>query len=159
MTTEEYLTKNTWVLTYHDHKNELWRPCDYIERGKIKSLKDLWELCSDAKNEMIDAIAMSMPLHDKGLLGSLRVSNIHKIMCLKKFEDYITSPIHVRGLCELTLVALEKRISGVLNLGAHNACSKYEFGRGLAEFDSSLFSCVRDVFISPIFSITFSMVD
>lgn len=53
-------------------------------------VRDLWEVCYDNKNDMIDAIAMSMPLHDKGLLGTFRVANIHKIMCLKKFENYIS---------------------------------------------------------------------
>jgi len=57
----------------------------------LSLVKDLWELCFDGKNEMLDAIAMSMPLHDNGLLGSLRVANIHKIMCLRKFENYIVS--------------------------------------------------------------------
>jgi len=41
---------------------------------------------------MIDAIAASRPVfHDKGLLGALRVANVHKILCLKKFESYIVS--------------------------------------------------------------------
>lgn len=57
----------------------------------LSPVKDLWETCYDGKNEMVDAIAMSMPLYDNGLLGSLRVANIHKIMCLRKFEDYIVS--------------------------------------------------------------------
>ncbi len=53
---------------------------------------DVWELCYDGKFEMIDAIAASRPvLHDKGVLGALRVANVHKILCLKKFENYIVS--------------------------------------------------------------------
>ncbi len=57
----------------------------------LNLMKELWEICYDGKNEMIDAIAMSVPLYDKGLLGALNVANIHKIMCLKKFESYIVS--------------------------------------------------------------------
>jgi len=54
--------------------------------------KDVWELCYDGKFEMIDAIAASRPvIVDKGLLGALRVANVHKILCLKKFESYIVS--------------------------------------------------------------------
>ena len=60
--------------------------------------KDLWELGYDGNHESIDAIAASMPIHDKGILGALRVANIHKIMCLRKFEKYIVSYAMVGSL-------------------------------------------------------------
>jgi predicted nucleotidyltransferase/uncharacterized protein (UPF0332 family) len=34
---------------------------------------------------------MSLPIFDKGILSALRVSSIHKSLCLKKFEKYIVS--------------------------------------------------------------------
>lgn len=75
-------------------KNEAIKLCENI-KPKIwihtKLIKDLWEICYDSKYDLIEAIAMSFPLYDKGILGSLRVSNIHKTLCLKKFERYIVS--------------------------------------------------------------------
>ncbi|MEK6859567.1 MAG: nucleotidyltransferase domain-containing protein [Nanoarchaeota archaeon] len=53
--------------------------------------KDLWEICLDSKYDVIEAIGMAFPLHDKGILGALRVAQIHKSLCLKKFEKYVYS--------------------------------------------------------------------
>jgi len=52
---------------------------------------DLWNYSLDSKFDIVEAIGMSFPLHDKGLLGALRVSQIHKSLCLRKFEKYIYS--------------------------------------------------------------------
>jgi predicted nucleotidyltransferase/uncharacterized protein (UPF0332 family) len=51
----------------------------------------IWQLCFDAKYEYVEAIAMSLPIHDTGLLGALRVANIHKILTIGKFERYVVS--------------------------------------------------------------------
>jgi predicted nucleotidyltransferase len=51
----------------------------------------IWEMCMDSKYDIVEALAMSFPLHDKGLLGALRVSAIHKSLVLKKFEKYVVS--------------------------------------------------------------------
>ena len=53
--------------------------------------KDIWEICMDSKYNIIEAIGMSFPLYDKGLLGSLRVAQIHKSLVLRKFEKYVYS--------------------------------------------------------------------
>jgi uncharacterized protein (UPF0332 family) len=55
--------------------------------------RDLWEICMDSKYNIIEAIGMSFPLYDKGLLGSLRVAQIHKSLVLRKFEKYVYSYI------------------------------------------------------------------
>lgn len=52
---------------------------------------DLWNYCLDSKYGIVEAIGMSFPLYDKGLLGSLRVSQIHKSLVLRKFEKYVAS--------------------------------------------------------------------
>lgn len=52
---------------------------------------DLWNLGLDAKFEVFEAVCMSFPVHDKGLLAGLRASQIHKSLVLKKFEKYVTS--------------------------------------------------------------------
>jgi len=51
----------------------------------------IWEMCMDGKYDLIEALSMSFPLHDKGLLGSLRVAEIHKTLVLRKFEKYVVS--------------------------------------------------------------------
>jgi len=58
---------------------------------QVKTPVDIWELCLDSKFEIISAISMSFPVYDKGLLGSLRVSEIHKSLVLQKFEKYVVS--------------------------------------------------------------------
>jgi len=57
----------------------------------IKTLKQIWEFAFDGKYPLVEAICMSFPLHDKGILGALRVASIHKTLVLKKFERYVVS--------------------------------------------------------------------
>ena len=57
----------------------------------IKTTKQIWELSFDGKYGYIEAISMSFPLHDKGILGALRAASIHKTLVLKKFERYVVS--------------------------------------------------------------------
>lgn len=52
---------------------------------------DIWNLGLDSKFDILDALAMSYPILDKGLLGALRVASIHKSLVLRKFEKYVTS--------------------------------------------------------------------
>lgn len=52
---------------------------------------DMANYCLDSKFDIIEAIGMSFPLHDKGILGTFRISSIHKSLCLRKFEKYIYS--------------------------------------------------------------------
>ncbi len=64
----------------------------------IKTTKQLWEICFDGKYTLIEAMAMSFPLYDKGILGALRVASIHKTLVLKKFEKYVVSYVLVGSL-------------------------------------------------------------
>jgi predicted nucleotidyltransferase len=57
----------------------------------IKSEVDLWNYGLDSKFQFVDAISASMPLHDDGFLGALRVANIHKSLVLGRFDRYIAS--------------------------------------------------------------------
>lgn len=57
----------------------------------IKTSKQLWEICFNSKYSLIEAISMSFPLHDKNVLGALRVASIHKMLVLRKFERYVVS--------------------------------------------------------------------
>lgn len=57
----------------------------------IKTPVDIWNYGLDSKFEFVDAIAAAFPLHDTGILGALRVANIHKTLVLRKFEKYVAS--------------------------------------------------------------------
>ena len=52
---------------------------------------DIWNFLMDSRYDLSGAIAMSFPLYDKGLLGALRVAEIHKTLVLRKFERYVSS--------------------------------------------------------------------
>ncbi|MFZ5955277.1 MAG: nucleotidyltransferase domain-containing protein [Nanoarchaeota archaeon] len=52
---------------------------------------DLWNLCLDSKFDIVEAFAMCFPVIDKGILGALRVAEIHKTLVLRKFEKYVTT--------------------------------------------------------------------
>jgi predicted nucleotidyltransferase len=52
---------------------------------------DVWELCLDSRFEIVEAFSMSYPIYDKGLLGALRVTAIHKSLVMRKFDKYVTS--------------------------------------------------------------------
>ena len=58
---------------------------------EILILSEIWQSCYDGKNEILQKIALSIPIFDKGLLKTLKVTEIHKSMVLKKFEKYIVT--------------------------------------------------------------------
>jgi len=58
---------------------------------QVKTPVDVWEICLDSKFDLLQAIAMSFPLHDNGFLGVLRLGEIHKSLVLQKFEKYVVS--------------------------------------------------------------------
>jgi predicted nucleotidyltransferase/uncharacterized protein (UPF0332 family) len=54
-------------------------------------LTELWQSCYDAKYDLLEMIALSMPTFDKGMLAAIKIAEVHKTMVLKKFEKYIVS--------------------------------------------------------------------
>jgi predicted nucleotidyltransferase len=57
----------------------------------LKTPVDLWSYGLDGKYEYLSAVAMAFPVFDKGILGALRVAEIHKSLVLQKFERYVVS--------------------------------------------------------------------
>ncbi len=57
----------------------------------LRTVSEIWEICTDQKFELSAAIFMSFPLYDKGILGAMRVAEIHKSLVLQKFEKYVVS--------------------------------------------------------------------
>jgi len=75
-------------------KKELIAEIDKIKKEVwiyLKTPVDIWESCLDSKFEIVSAIGMAYPLHDKGILESLRVAEIHKALVLQKFDKYVVS--------------------------------------------------------------------
>ncbi len=70
----------------------------------IKTISEIWEICFDGKYPYVDAMSMSFPIHDKGILGALRAANIHKSLILKKFERYVVSYVIAGSLVRGTAV-------------------------------------------------------
>ena len=63
-------------------------------------LSELWQSCYDAKYDMLQMIAMSAPVYDKGMLSAVKIAEIHKTMVLKKFEKYIVSYVLAGSLVQ-----------------------------------------------------------
>lgn len=67
-------------------------------KSQTMLLSELKESCFDSKYEVLDMIAKSTLLYDKGILSALKVAEIHKKMSIEKFEKYILSYVAVGSL-------------------------------------------------------------
>lgn len=63
-------------------------------------LSELWQNCYDGKYEVLQLIAMSAPIYDKGMLSAVKISEVHKQMVLKKFEKYIVAYVLAGSLVQ-----------------------------------------------------------
>ena len=57
----------------------------------IKTPVDMANYGLDSKYEFLEAVGVSFPLYDKGLLGAYRLASIHRSLVLRKFEKYVAS--------------------------------------------------------------------
>ncbi len=63
-------------------------------------LSELWQNCYDGKYELLQLIALSAPVYDKGMLQAIKIAEVHKTMVLKKFEKYIVSYVLAGSLTQ-----------------------------------------------------------
>ncbi|MEM4711095.1 MAG: nucleotidyltransferase domain-containing protein [Candidatus Woesearchaeota archaeon] len=63
-------------------------------------LTELWQSCYDAKYDLLETIALSFPVFDKGMLAAIKIAEVHKGMVLKKFEKYIVSYVLAGSLVQ-----------------------------------------------------------
>ncbi|MFH1711300.1 MAG: nucleotidyltransferase domain-containing protein [Nanoarchaeota archaeon] len=63
-------------------------------------LSDLWQNCYDGKYELLQLIALSAPIFDRGMLAAIKIAEVHKTMILKKFEKYIVSYVLAGSLVQ-----------------------------------------------------------
>ncbi len=65
---------------------------------QLMTLSELKESCFDGKYEVLQLIGMSAIIYDRGMLGALKVSEIHKTISIKKFEKYVLSYVGAGSL-------------------------------------------------------------
>lgn len=63
-------------------------------------LTELWQSCYDGKYEILKMIALGAPVYDTGMLGAIKLAEVHKTMVLKKFEKYIVSYVLAGSLVQ-----------------------------------------------------------
>ena len=63
-------------------------------------LSEVWQNCYDGKYELLQMVAASAPLYDRGMLQAIKIAEIHKSMVLKKFEKYIVSYVLAGSLVQ-----------------------------------------------------------
>ncbi len=63
-------------------------------------LSELWQNCYDGKYDLLQLIGMSAPIYDTGMLGAIRIAELHKSMVLKKFEKYIVAYVMAGSLIQ-----------------------------------------------------------
>ncbi len=63
-------------------------------------LSEVWQGCYDGKSELLQVIALSAFVYDKGMLSAIKIAEIHKSMVLKKFEKYIISYVLAGSLTQ-----------------------------------------------------------
>jgi len=71
--------------------DEMARKIDEKLLPNVILLSELWQSCYDAKYDLLNLVAISAPIYDKGMLSAVKISELHKNMVLKKFEKYIVS--------------------------------------------------------------------
>jgi len=67
---------------------------------QVVLLSELWQNCYDAKYELLQLIALSAPIFDRGMLAAIKIAEVHKTMVLKKFEKYIVSYVLAGSLVQ-----------------------------------------------------------
>ena len=63
-------------------------------------LSELWQSCYDGKYDLLRMIAMGAPIYDRGMLGAIKLAEVHKGMVLKKFEKYIVTYVLAGSLVQ-----------------------------------------------------------
>lgn len=63
-------------------------------------LSELWQSCFDGKYELLQLIALSAPIYDRGMLQAIKIAEVHKSMVLRKFEKYIVSYVLAGSLVQ-----------------------------------------------------------
>ena len=85
MTKDELYNKISTIV------GEMAKETDARLNPQTVLLTDIWQSCFDGKSDMLRLIATGAPVHDLGMLGAIKIAEIHKTMVLQKFEKYIAA--------------------------------------------------------------------
>lgn len=94
----EGMAKGDLIVKTSDESAKIAKDIDVNFKPQIMLITELKEACLDAKHDIIQMVATSGIIFDRGLLSALKVSEVHKNMSIKKFEKYVVSYIAVGSL-------------------------------------------------------------
>ena len=94
----EGMAKGDLIVKTSDESAKIAKEIDVNFKPQIMLISELKEACLDAKHDIIQMVATSGIIFDRGLLSALKVSEVHKNMSIKKFEKYVVSYIAVGSL-------------------------------------------------------------
>jgi len=124
----------------HSEKNTNLRPLNQYGKTKLQGELKVQELSNDSIIVRTNIFGWN--------IKPTRVSSAEWIYNslkngkgIRLFTDYTISPIYTKELAIIIIRLLEMDFSGIVNVGSSKTCTKYEFGRRLAEnfnFDNSL---------------------
>ncbi len=88
--------KDSKKMTKQELREKLIKILDEIGKKhniipRVVLLTDIWQSCFDSNYEILQSIALSTIVYDAGIMGAIKVSEIHKNMVLKKFDKYIVA--------------------------------------------------------------------
>ncbi|MEM2115574.1 MAG: nucleotidyltransferase domain-containing protein [Candidatus Woesearchaeota archaeon] len=60
-------------------------------KPEIMLLSELWQNCFDSNFEVLKIFSLGYNVYDRGLFCAIKVSEVHKILVLEKFEKYVVA--------------------------------------------------------------------
>jgi len=90
--------KGELIMRMTDITNKIAKDIDKDFKPQVMLISEVKEACFDGKWDLLKMIATSGIVYDRGFLGAIKVSDVHKDMAVKKFEKYVISYIAVGSL-------------------------------------------------------------
>ncbi len=90
--------KNDLIVSGTSETNKIAKEINSNFKPQVMLISELKDACYDAKNYLIQTVANSGLIYDRGLLSALKVAELHKNMAINKFERYVVSYIAVGSL-------------------------------------------------------------
>ena len=94
MTKDELKDKLTTVI------NNLAKEIEPNFVPNVLILSEVWQSCYDGKSDLLQMIALTAPVFDRGMLSAIKIAEVHKQMVLKKFEKYIVAYVLAGSLVQ-----------------------------------------------------------
>ena len=92
------MSRHELIVRLTDITNKIAADIDKNFKPQVMLISEVKEACFDGKSDLMKMIAASGIIFDKGLLGALKVSDVHKTRTVQKFEKYVVSYVAVGSL-------------------------------------------------------------